>query len=433
MTLLTLCLALAGCTSSGKKAPVAATPGANPAPDPPRAQAEFPIPPLRDREDPRPVLAPASSSGLLAGQIIDNFNRRLPPVYIRVRESGTAPGAPIEVAADRDGYFTIQGLQVGKTYQLTATARDGDRLLAGSTWATPPNPRLVIRVSEDLVSPNTPQPPPAPALPKGLRPNPPPPVWPPENTAGGQGTQTQPRADQGWTPGGTAPGPLNPAGGTNGGLPPRGAGLGIPTAEPNPALIAGEARTIDPKVKIPAPGGPINPRQPEPPSPSLPPGMSAVPPVPSCSLTGGVLYNFALNDLSGEPWEFRKQHGRVTLIDFWGTWCMFCMQSIPHLKVLQDRYGQNGLKVVGIAYENGPPQYHAEQVERVRQRLQVNYTLLLGSDRNTCPVRTQFRVASWPTVFLVDENGRILWRGEGLDKTHLTELEAIIRQQLGVH
>src|SRR5208282_6507734 len=99
---------------SGKKAPVAATPGANPAPDPPRAQAEFPIPPLRDREDPRPVLAPASSSGLLAGQIIDNFNRRLPPVYIRVRESGTAPGAPIEVAADRDGYFTIQGLQVGK-------------------------------------------------------------------------------------------------------------------------------------------------------------------------------------------------------------------------------------------------------------------------------------------------------------------------------
>src|SRR5438309_9197060 len=163
------------------------------------------------------------------------------------------------------------------------------------------------------------------------------------------------------------------------------------------------------------------------------PPQGAAAPVPSCVLTGRQLHNFALNDLGGRPWEYRSHRGRLVLIDFWGSWCVPCLQSVPHLTDLQQRYGGYGLEIVGVAYEQGgswPEQ--VQRVDRVRQRLRINYRLLLGSG-SQCPVQTQFQIASLPTLVLVDESDQIIWRHEGgLDRARLNELETIVKRQLGM-
>ena len=48
-----------------------------------------------------------------------------------------------------------------------------------------------------------------------------------------------------------------------------------------------------------------------------------------------------------------------------------------------------GRKIVGIAYEDGTVPEQVQRVNRVKQRLGMNYTLLLGDDKQTGPVRTQ--------------------------------------------
>ena len=64
------------------------------------------------------------------------------------------------------GYFTIQGLQVGRHYQLIARVKDGTKMLSGTTLATPPNPRVTIYLSEDNTNDNTPPLPGPPTLPE---------------------------------------------------------------------------------------------------------------------------------------------------------------------------------------------------------------------------------------------------------------------------
>jgi thiol-disulfide isomerase/thioredoxin len=147
-------------------------------------------------------------------------------------------------------------------------------------------------------------------------------------------------------------------------------------------------------------------------------------------LTGRQLDNFALNDLFGQPWEYRNNRSRLALLDFWGTWCMPCRQAIPHLNILQNNYGRYGLKVVGIAYEYGTLQERLRKVQDVRNHLGINYQLLLGSDFETCPVKTQFAIGNFPTMVLLDENSRIIWRCEGFDAGRLQELEMLIKLQL---
>jgi thiol-disulfide isomerase/thioredoxin len=487
---LTGCLALTGCSAFGKKPSAPASAATRPTFDPglparvERGGNPAPTPPL---PDPGP---PAGASGLLAGQVVDSYNRRPPQTYIEVRgvpEPGEPNPAPIEVAADAQGYFTIQGLKPGRRYQLTARGHDGERLLAGTTWATAPNPKVLIRVSEDLATRNTPplpaapawngQPaPPAPPATPGAA-QPPPPSWPSPPTPPPQQPPTGGTAQP--APGPASPGISRPQPAAEIGPPVRETPASPPPAPPapparpvNPANIAADpkplAQFVPPTVSIPGapalatvPGSPAPAvaaapvpapipwptapgKKPPPASPGMPVEVpAAVPPpaaapqqgrpqVPSCVLVGHQLHNFALTDLNGQPWEFRQRRGRLVLLDFWGTWCRPCQEAIPHLRILQQQFGPYGLEVIGIAYESGNQLQQIQAVSRVSSRLRINYRLLLGGERGKCPVLTQFGVGTFPTLVLLDERGQIIWRGEGAEPHTLRELDLVLRQRLGV-
>jgi thiol-disulfide isomerase/thioredoxin len=166
------------------------------------------------------------------------------------------------------------------------------------------------------------------------------------------------------------------------------------------------------------------------------PGPAAAdgPRVPTCQFRGQTLDTFTLADLNGQPWDFRRDHhGRLILVDFWGTWCPWCVKAIPELIKLQNSYGAFGLDVVGIAYETeGTPQEQSQRAMSLRDRMGVNYRILMGSDMKTCPVKTQFGVDQFPTLVLLDDQGHVLWRAEGLTETNRRQLESQIRFLLNV-
>jgi thiol-disulfide isomerase/thioredoxin len=341
----------------------------------------------------------------------DAYNRPPPPTFIQVvcTDDKQQGGAPIEIAADGQGYFTIQGLQAGRHYQLIARAKEGDRVLAGSVQAIPPNPKLLIRVSEDLVSANA-------TVPAS-------PSKPLNNIA----SPRRPAPD--WTP---------PAGDTSAN-PPAGVEILAPSRNPKPSANLHPENVANGDSQVSARDSiriEINGSAPRDgragsgsPSDSFVSSSGAF-----CKLTAGNLDNFALKDLDGNAWEFRKdRRGRVVLLDFWGTWCMPCREAIWHLNSLNNVYRDYGLEVIGIAEERGDAADHARKVASLRQRQGINYRLLLGGGvDNECPVRTEFGIRSYPTLILLDDSGRVLWRSEGLDEGKLRELQGIIRQQLRI-
>ncbi len=430
VAMLALSLAMAGCKMFGKKP---AGGSSNPAPTA-SAGADN-----RGRTDDRAAV-PVGVNGLLAGQIIDGLNRKPPPTTIQVvatQDGKETGGAPITVkldpvTADNQGYFTIQNLQAGRTYQLIARAEDGSRKLAGVTWATPPNPRVTIRMSEDFAGKE---------IPEGAPPR--------RNQRSPQNEQRTPQPeDKGKSPAASIERPIvqHPTdSSTSGQSTTNGAEIGtplprvpttqVPAAEPPPGfdrMTQGneQAHRDSPLIKVPGPGSVEN--DPLASGSKIDSGRASVP---FCSLSGRQLHNFALNDIDGKPWEFRKDRkGRLVLIDFWGTWCIPCQQAIPHLKDLQWRYGQWGLEVIGIAYESGTSAEQARNVRRVAARLQTNYRMLLGTGRDAdCPVRRQFEVRQYPSLFLLDERGTILWQSrEGLGPRELQELEFEIKRRLNV-
>ena len=152
--------------------------------------------------------------------------------------------------------------------------------------------------------------------------------------------------------------------------------------------------------------------------------------MPSCRFDGERLVDFRLPDLQLQPVSFSGLDSEFVLLDFWGTWCGYCLKSTPQLIELQRRFGGQGLQVIGIAYEQGDVTERVSRVQQVREQLQINYPLLLGDVGGPCPLREKFQVHLYPTLVLLDRSGRIVWRSEGANPPEFQRLENLLKNQL---
>jgi len=112
------------------------------------------------------------------------------------------------------------------------------------------------------------------------------------------------------------------------------------------------------------------------------------------------------------PLKLHELRGRVVLIEFWTFGCYNCQNTVPFVKRWDERYREKGLTVIGVH----SPEFDEERdVAHLRQAVSsrgIHYPVVTDNDYKTW---TAYKVEAWPTVFLLDKQGRIRWMrvGEG--------------------
>ena len=111
--------------------------------------------------------------------------------------------------------------------------------------------------------------------------------------------------------------------------------------------------------------------------------------------------------ITGKPVE-QLQKGNVYVIDFWATWCPPCLEEIPKLTQLQEKYGSQGVQIIGITKPD--PQNTYEIVSQLieKQAVKVGYAIAMDSERATFDAWMKAAGQNFiPTAFIVDAQGRI--------------------------
>jgi thiol-disulfide isomerase/thioredoxin len=83
--------------------------------------------------------------------------------------------------------------------------------------------------------------------------------------------------------------------------------------------------------------------------------------------------NFTLKDVQGKNIRLSDYKGKVILLDFWATWCGPCKVEIPWFVEFQQKYGPQGLQVVGVSVDDT-----VEMLRPYVKDLKMNYPVLLG-------------------------------------------------------
>ena len=122
-----------------------------------------------------------------------------------------------------------------------------------------------------------------------------------------------------------------------------------------------------------------------------------------------------MHDLDGRTISTSDWRGKVTIVNFWATWCPPCRAEIPDLIALQKKYGDR-LQIIGISDDEGSP----EPVKRFVTEHQMNYPVVMS----TPELRKVFTgVNALPTSFILDREVRLVQRHVGLLNAAVTEGE----------
>ncbi len=113
-----------------------------------------------------------------------------------------------------------------------------------------------------------------------------------------------------------------------------------------------------------------------------------------------------------ERFEFKSRKSELILIDFWGTWCKPCLEDIPHLRKLQQKYSDKSFEILGIASEfnNDPLNFR-----KVLKDLNVIWpTVMTNFDEKENNLPKLLDINIFPTYLFVDRNTRVLLRANKL-------------------
>lgn len=111
--------------------------------------------------------------------------------------------------------------------------------------------------------------------------------------------------------------------------------------------------------------------------------------------------DFAMPDLDGKLRDINEWDGKIIIINFWATWCAPCMEEIPDLIELQNRYGKQGLQVIGIAIDK------EENVREFAKKMGINYPLMASETAGELSSLYGNHIGGLPFTAIINRDGKI--------------------------
>ena len=109
--------------------------------------------------------------------------------------------------------------------------------------------------------------------------------------------------------------------------------------------------------------------------------------------------DFTLNDLNGQPLSLSSLRGKYVVLDFWGSWCGWCIKGIPDMKKYYEKY-KGKLEILGIDCRDTEEKWKAAVEKHELPWLHVR-------NAGDPDVSILYAIQGYPTKIVVDPEGKI--------------------------
>jgi len=130
--------------------------------------------------------------------------------------------------------------------------------------------------------------------------------------------------------------------------------------------------------------------------------------LPCLAHAAGPLDQSPFTDLNGHASNVMALRGKMTLVNFWASWCSPCRQEMPMLDKLRQQWQTHGIEVLGIALDD------KAAVQAFIRQSKIRYPIWLGDDRTLDQMPALGNPAmALPFTLLLDRQGRVVARWSG--------------------
>ncbi|MDY0744655.1 cytochrome c biogenesis protein DipZ [Paucibacter sp. R3-3] len=134
-----------------------------------------------------------------------------------------------------------------------------------------------------------------------------------------------------------------------------------------------------------------------------------------------------LNTADGKPLTAESLRGKVVLVDFWTYSCINCLRTLPYVKAWAQKYGPQGLVVVGVHAPEFAFERDLGNVKKALGDLGIEYPVAVD---NQYAIWRAFNNRYWPAHYFIDAQGRVRHHhfGEGDEAQSERVIQQLLRE-----
>lgn len=125
---------------------------------------------------------------------------------------------------------------------------------------------------------------------------------------------------------------------------------------------------------------------------------------------------FAGEDTDGVLFRLKDYRGKVVMLRFWGDWCPACRAMYPFERELVKTQKNRPFALIGINSDS------IKDCQRAQERDGLVWRTIWDGGSTTGPTSKIFQVKQWPTIIVIDADGVIRLRTQGLAEDQLTQI-----------
>lgn len=129
--------------------------------------------------------------------------------------------------------------------------------------------------------------------------------------------------------------------------------------------------------------------------------------------------DFTLNDINGQPLKLSSLRDKYVILDFWGSWCVWCIKGFPKMKEYYQKYAGK-FEILGIDCNDSEEKWKAAVAKYELPWLHVYNTDNSG-------VLEQYAIQGFPTKIIVGPDGKIVQTIIGEDPAFYTLLDKLFQ------
>ena len=123
---------------------------------------------------------------------------------------------------------------------------------------------------------------------------------------------------------------------------------------------------------------------------------------------------------TGQPVTLANYQGYVLVMDFFATWCVPCKQSIPHLNAMSQKYGKQGLQVLGVSVDEGSER----DLRNFIAERKITYPVAASGE----DMQIEYGLRSIPTVYVINKKGIVAEKFQGFSDQTAKMMEDTIKR-----
>jgi thiol-disulfide isomerase/thioredoxin len=129
-----------------------------------------------------------------------------------------------------------------------------------------------------------------------------------------------------------------------------------------------------------------------------------------------------MSDRAGRKVDLEELLGKVILIDFWASWCGPCRREMPILQALHEKYGADGLVIVGVNIDSSK-----KKMNKFLERVPVSFRIVHDPK---LAIASRYEPPTMPSSYFISRDGKIRYLHEGFSDEDAPGFDARIKTLL---